>query len=127
MFDDFLDGFYSKKEYILLLAYIKENQNEKDSYLNHIQMIQNQQNYDEKKQEFYKLYNLLINCGYLNQTNAQLYITEAGKTFLQDYSRFQTLNLTAKFTEIFKRHFTAIVTLASLFLSIASFIISLKK
>ena len=130
--NEILDNFFLQKPYRDLLFYMKVNQDagSDNIYLNHIAPARNALGYtDEKKEQFEKLYTDLIDCGYMSkkEKSGQLYITKDGRDFLQNYARFKALGVTAKFTEIFKRNFTGIVSLLAVIISVVSLIVSICK
>ena len=86
--------------------------------------IRSQYGYDDEQLDLAKEY--LINSGYLIASGGtkNLFITEEGSRFLQDYYRFRMLGKWGKFTTIFNKNFTAIFSTFSLFVSFASLLIS---
>jgi hypothetical protein len=128
---EILDNLYSfKKPYMDLLSYVKTNQDSRNFVCNYIPIAMIQLKYSsdkkEEKEEFEEIYQTLINCGYMskdddcNNPDQQLKITADGRNFLQIYSRFKALGVTAKFTEISKQCFTGIISLLAIIISLAS-------
>lgn len=123
-------SFYAKEIYINFLAHVSEiPKEESDRYLHNYNLvmknqIQSHHGYNDKKLDLAK--NYLINSGYLVETGEtkNLFITEEGKKFLQDYYRFRMLGKWGKFTTIFNENFTAIFSVVSIVISTFSLFVS---
>lgn len=121
-----MNSFYVNKVYIELLYYINQNKGQENSYKNHKNLIIDALGYRERSDEFKKIMDSLIGAGYITQSPtipSQLFITEEGTIFLDNYYRFQMLGFFAKFTTIFKNNFSSIVTVIALMLSVVALIV----
>lgn len=121
-------SFYAKEVYIDFLIYVSEIPKEESKRYLHAyslvmkEQIRSQYGYDEKQLDLAKKY--LINSGYLVESGGtrNLFLTEEGTKFFQDYYRFRMLGKWGKFATIFNKNFIAVLSILSLFVSFASFL-----
>lgn len=128
-----MGNFYTHKAYIGILSYVNENLPrgvlEEPYFPDYKSVMIGIMGYQKEEKKFQKLCNDLIRSGYLNERRGSgtLVITEEGRDFLNRYFKFQMLGVFAKFTEIFNRNFSSIVSIFLLFISISSIVLSFTK
>lgn len=129
--DNMMCGFHCKKIYIDILRWVdswleqetQKDQNDKPNIQVMLTALQTGE-YNYEQDTIQASLRHLIDSGYLQQMRAtsNIVTTESGKQFLCDYSKFQMLGALAKFTELFKTHFVAIVSLLALVISVVSLV-----
>lgn len=127
-----IDSLYARKCYIDILHYLNTNQSKsKEDCLNFKQVAIEYLGYAKgRESKFDEICSILINCGYMSKSKdsyPQLYITDEGKIFLQDYFRFSILGFFGKFTQIFNRNLIGIISIISIIIAICSLILSIIK
>lgn len=122
--------FYAKEIYINFLTYISEiPEDDNDKYrhdYNLVMIDQLKAKYEYNEKELDLARNYLIHSGYLVETGntKNLFITNDGMKFLQDYYRFCMQGKWGKFTTIFNKNFTAICIMTSIVISTFSLVVS---
>lgn len=127
-FINLLESFFCEKIYINLLQYIRNHQ---ETYGNtddkpNMMVIKGalKSDFGYSEDIIDKAAANMVNSGCLNKQlkSSNIFITEKGKNFLEDYYQFARKGVSAKFTEIFNKSLTAIVSCLSLIISIVTVI-----